>query len=134
MTLHDRRSNEDYAFYETGEQARRLRWLVVPARKLLRRLLGPVWERERALFAAIDADLVRVDERMTVQNEEMKARDEELKETLRDLGERIEALDERLHSTAALVWDQVALARRLAKIEEHLADRESAESQTREPA
>jgi len=122
------RTGKDYAFYEGGQDARRSKWLVVPVRRLLRRLLGPVWERELALFEAMDADLVQVDRSLASQREEI----EELKQVLRELSEQLEAVDQRLHSTAALVGDQVALARRLGSLEDYLAAQEPAESQTQE--
>jgi chromosome segregation ATPase len=56
----------DYAFYKATEQApRRLGWLVRPMRRMLRRLLGPVWQREYELFVALGADLERLERNQT---------------------------------------------------------------------
>lgn len=109
----------DYAFFEGVEQPpRRLRWVVLPLRRVLRRLLGPVWERERALFEALDADVTEV---RAAQVSSDVAVDERYRTAIEYLSERIDAVERQVRSTAALGWDHAALTRRLAALEDRLA-------------
>jgi septal ring factor EnvC (AmiA/AmiB activator) len=83
---------------------------------MLRRLLGPVWEREQTLFEEIDSDL----EQVRREIEELRARDEGYAPTLTYLTERLDALDRQVRETAALGWDHAALVRRLSVLEDRL--------------
>jgi hypothetical protein len=103
----------DFAFYDTDMQARRLPWLVVPARRLLRRLLGPVWERERALFEALHEEHVQLGQRLIDVHSDLGAQ-------VAYLSERIDEVERQVRATAALGWDHVALTRRLTAIEDRL--------------
>jgi hypothetical protein len=107
----------DYAFHQAIEQPpRRLRWIVARVRRMLRRLLGPVWEREQTLFEEIDSDL----EQVRREIEELRAHDEGYAPTLTYLTDRLDALDRQVRETAALGWDHAALVRRLSVLEDRL--------------
>ena len=115
----------DYAFYEASEQApRRLGWLVRPFRRLLRRLLGPVWQREHELFVSLGTELDRVQQRQTDLHTTGEARLAELEQrnaaALGHLSDRLDALERQVQAAIALGWDHDALVRRLTAIEERL--------------
>jgi hypothetical protein len=100
----------DYAFYNAGctgpEWPRKV---VIPLRRLLRRLLRPIFFRQAELFEHLGREI------------------HELSATQRHLGEHVEAvvrrqdeLDRRLRASLALGWDYVALVRRLAILEDRV--------------
>ena len=92
----------DYLFYGAGLSPARFRWAVVPARRLLRRLLRPMLYRQVELYRALDGDI------------------EDLRDRLARLEARVERVDEGAQRAAALGWDHVALSRRLAALEDRL--------------
>lgn len=110
----------DFAFYEAGESARRLSWLVLPLRRLLRRLLGPVWSRERELFEALSRDIGQAERLAAEGDDELRRRLEEIAASAAYLSERIDALERQVQATAGLGWDHVALVQRLATLEDRL--------------
>jgi len=132
----------DYAFYKATEQApRRLGWLVRPMRRMLRRLLGPVWQREYELFVALGADLERLERNQTdvltalgdvsdrlssveQRQDSMEQRQDSLEQrqmtALGHLSDRLDSLERQLRAAIALGWDHEAVVRRLATIEGRL--------------
>ena len=120
----DTKPARDYAFYEAGqrERPRRLAWLVLPLRRLLRRLLGPVWAREELLFQALADDITRVERRLDAAVGELRSELTERHDvTTSYLTDRLAELERQIHAAAALGWDHVAVTRRLAALEDHLA-------------
>jgi hypothetical protein len=107
----------DYAFYEASARSRRARWIVGPLRRLLRRLLGPVWAREYELFTALDDDIRVLRHDLAALRDEQDAT---AKATADYLTARLDALERQVHAAAAAGWDQTALARRLIALEERL--------------
>ncbi len=86
-------------FYESGtSEAKGLRRPVVLARRVLRRLLRPI-------FLQLNADL-------------------------RAISERQDRLEQQVRTALALGWDHVALARRLASIEDQLNELSSRDAAT----
>jgi hypothetical protein len=83
-------------FYEAGcHEVKGIRRVVVPFRRLLRRLLRPI-------FLHLDSRLNSLDRR---QN---------------SLDRRQDLLDRDLKAVAAMGWNHVAMVRRLAALEEHV--------------
>src|SRR5206468_3273302 len=79
----------ELAFYEAGyHEVKGIRRAVIPFRRLLRRLLRPI-------FLQLDAEL-------------------------RSLARRHDEFDRELKAVRAMGWDHVALARRLAVLEDHV--------------
>jgi hypothetical protein len=109
----------DLAFYNVGcERPRGIRLLVVVPRRILRRILRPIFHRQvellRELFHRLYATELAV--------ERVERRQDELREGLtRDLGRRQDELDEKLQTLVAMGWDHVAVARRLAALEDQIA-------------
>lgn len=93
----------DYLFYGAGMQPSRMRFLVVPARRVLRRLLRPMFVRQVEIYEGFAADI-----------EDLRSRTEDLRKEIAEVNEKVESI-------AALGWDHVALTRRLAAIEDRLA-------------
>lgn len=87
----------DYKFYAAGMDPARFSWLVVPGRRAVRRLLRPVFYRQEELFAEFGNDI------------------DELKAQVAKLSVELEALK-------GLVWDHVAVTRRLAALEDRIGD------------
>jgi hypothetical protein len=101
----------DLAFYNAGcNETGGLRLLLVPLRRLLRRVLRPVFFRQAELFQGI---IDRIDRQEAA-----------LRTATADL-ERVAKLQEelarRVDHDQALYWDHVALVRRLVVIEDQLA-------------
>ena len=86
----------DFAFYNAGiEDARGPKRVLGIARRVLRRILRPMFFHQEAIYRDFQA---QVDE----------------------LSAQLQTLSSRLSSTESLGWDYVAMARRLAAIEDHL--------------
>ena len=125
----NRDGTRDYAFYDAiDEPAQRMGWVVMPARRLLRRLLGPVWRRERELFQLLGTEIARLDERLLnpdgVTEVAIAARVTQLEQQVAVLAElpgRLDSLERQMQSIAALSWDHEAVVRRLAMIEDRLS-------------
>lgn len=91
----------DLAFYEIGCDApTRKRAFVVLPRRLLRRILRPFFQRQVVLYR------------------ELHDRIDLLEHALRELRDRQDRLAAETFSSVALGWDHVALARRLAGLED----------------
>ena len=90
-------------FYEAGcHEVKGIRRVVIPCRRLLRRLLRPI-------FLHLDSRLSSLDRR---QNQ--------LVAELNSLDRRQNLLDRDLKAVMAMGWDHVAMVRRLASLEEHV--------------
>lgn len=88
----------DFAFYNAGMERPR-GWkqaIVVAPRRLLRRLQRPIFQRQEQI-------------------------NHDLHGQVEALGRKVDGLARELSSVAALGWDQVATARRLAALEDEIA-------------
>ena len=86
----------DFAFYNAGvDDATGPRRALAMARRLLRRVLRPIFFRQEAIYR-------------------------DLQEQIDILESQIRALADRAEATDAFGWDHVAMARRLAAIEDRL--------------
>ena len=83
---------------------------MVAIRRLLRRLLRPIFLHQVALFQYL---IDRLD-----QNEKT---DRALRDDVNRLGKRQDELEQRSENVLAYGWDYVAMVRRLAVLEDHLA-------------
>jgi hypothetical protein len=93
----------DFAFYNAGiNDAKGPKRVLGLARRLVRRLLRPMFFHQEALYRDLQAQI----DHLTGQ---------------------VEALSRRSATTDAFRWDSVAMARRLASLEDHLARMESPE-------
>jgi glycosyltransferase involved in cell wall biosynthesis len=98
----------DLAFYNAGcSDARGVRRVVVLARRLLRRVLRPIFAHQVVLFQYL---IDRLDRYETA-----------LRGDIESLTKRQEELAERVETIQAFGWDYVAMVRRLAALEDHLA-------------
>ncbi len=100
----------DFAFYDAGcSGPSGVRRAVVPPRRLLRRLLRPIFQRLEAMLgeqqAAIDAAARR--------QAELEAQVEQLTGQLLGLAARID-------TASAFRYDTLAASRRLAALEDHV--------------
>jgi hypothetical protein len=101
----------DLAFYNAGcEGSSGLRQLLVLPRRLLRRLLRPIFQQQVALFQHL---IDRLDRSET--------EDRKLEGELATLTKRQSEIDDRVETVLAFGWDYVAMVRRLALIEDQLA-------------
>lgn len=89
----------DYAFYNAGSQGKGLGRVLVVCRRVLRRVLRPLFLRQVEIFEALDA---RVEDVARQQ------------QTLVNQQERVQAL------LQAFQCEREAMARRLAVLEDHL--------------
>ncbi len=85
----------DYRFYGEGMEPKRLRWVVVPARRGLRRLMRPMLYRQVEIL-------------------------EDLGRELDEVKSRLDRLDAEVKTLAGLGWDHVAVTRRLAALEDRI--------------
>ncbi|WP_169979989.1 hypothetical protein [Tautonia rosea] len=87
----------DFAFYNTGiNDAKGPKRVLGLARRLVRRLLRPMFFHQEVLYRDLQAQIDH-------------------------LSGQVEALSQRSATTDAFRWDSLAMARRLASIEDHLA-------------
>src|SRR4051794_18208905 len=101
----------DLAFYDAGcHEPRGIRRAFVPARRLLRRLLRPVFLRQVALFQ----NLI---ERLDAGEESIRVVRSEFGDHVR----RLDELEEQAQAIQAFGWDYVAMGRRMAVLEDQLA-------------
>ena len=104
----------DLAFYNVGCEPRGLKGALVPLRRALRRLLRPIFQRQVVILQEICDRLDRLEGGQNAQDR------------------RQDALLARVQATSAMGWDHVAMARRLAVLEDRVegliaaASRESA--------
>jgi hypothetical protein len=104
----------DLAFYNAGYHATKgVRRGLVPIRRLLRRVLRPIFLRQVEMFQEIwdrlDA-LGRLEESVSTLRDELQA-----------MSHRQDVLAEQWKTTLAFGWDHVALVRRLAVLEDQVA-------------
>jgi hypothetical protein len=100
----------DLAFDSAGiQEPRGARRVVVPARRALRRLLRPVFQRQAELFQHLSDRL-----------DATEAADRGLRADLDALAARQQQAGEQLQATVAFGWDYVALVRRLAVLEDRV--------------
>jgi hypothetical protein len=100
----------DFQFYHAGcQEPKGLRRVVVPFRRLLRRLLRPIFQRQAELLAELSREQGRLAQRQ-----------EQLTGQLENLTRRLEQLDRQVQAATAFGWDYVALVRRLAALEDHV--------------
>ncbi|QDV32541.1 hypothetical protein [Tautonia plasticadhaerens] len=89
----------DFAFYNAGiDDATGPRRVLGLARRVLRRILRPMFFHQEAIYRDLQGQIDR-------------------------LSAQLQSLASRQSATEALGWDYVAMARRLAAIEDALADR-----------
>ncbi|RUL89064.1 hypothetical protein [Tautonia sociabilis] len=87
----------DFAFYNAGvDDAKGPRRVFGLARRLLRRILRPMFFRQEAIYR-------------------------DLQDQIDQLSAQVDALSRRVATSDAFGWDYVAMARRLAAIEDRLA-------------
>jgi predicted nuclease with TOPRIM domain len=128
----------DFAFYNAGcTEPRGARRLIIPFRRLLRRILRPIFFRQADLFQELGTDLDRLNEdRKRYQTDldrsvkeragcrqELSSHDAELKAHQAEIDRHrveLERLAERQDRAEALYWDHVALTRRLAALEDQV--------------
>jgi hypothetical protein len=101
----------DLAFYNAGcEHTSGLRTIVVLMRRLLRRVLRPIFMHQVVLYQHLIERLDRTEASLRGVQGDIEA-----------MGERHVELDERVESVQAFGWDYVALVRRLAVLEDQIA-------------
>jgi hypothetical protein len=101
----------DLAFYNAGcDGPRGARWLLVLARRLLRRLLRPIFLRQVELLQSLIDRLDRGE--MSVRT---------VQDDVDRIAQRMDDVDERLETVLAFGWDYVAMVRRLAVLEDQVA-------------
>ena len=101
----------DLAFYNAGcSESRGVRRIVVLARRLLRRLLRPIFLHQVALYQYLI-------ERLDGSETSVKG----VQADMETLTRRQNELNERLETVQAFGWDYVAMVRRLAVLEDQLA-------------
>lgn len=87
----------DFAFYNAGvHDATGPKRVLGLARRLIRRVLRPMFYRQEAIYR-------------------------EFQDQIDQLSDQVRTLNERLATTDAFGWDYVAMSRRMAAIEDHLA-------------
>ena len=101
----------DLAFYNVGcHEPRGARRLVVPARRAVRRLLRPIFQRQVEIFQSL-CDRLDAAERA----------DRAIRGDLDHLIRRQDDLAEQVQHAIAFGWDYVAMVRRLAALEDRVA-------------
>src|SRR4051812_16880625 len=101
----------DLTFYNAGcDEVRGLRRVVVPFRRVLRRLLRPILLRQVELFQALIDRLDAGEKSLDAVRAEVDG-----------LARRQDALEEQAETVLAFGWDYVAMGRRLAILDEQLA-------------
>lgn len=100
----------DLAFYEAGcDDPRGLRRILVLARRALRRILRPIFQRQVVLLQAILDRLDAADRTDAATRADLDA-----------LARRHDDLNEQIQATIAFGWDYVALVRRVACLEDRV--------------
>ncbi len=100
----------DLAFYNAGcQEPRGLRRVLVFARRGLRRILRPIFQRQVELFQAL-CDRLDAAERA----------DASLRDDLNALAKRHDNLNAQMQTAMAFGWDYVAMVRRLSVLEDRV--------------
>lgn len=93
----------DFAFYNAGcSGSQGPRWVLVLARRLLRRLLRPIFFRQEEIYRDLQGQI-----------EDLSRHRDELSAQVHDLARQVDA-------QTAFGWDYVALVRRLAALEDRV--------------
>jgi hypothetical protein len=101
----------DLAFYNVGcQEPRGARRLVVPARRAMRRLLRPIFQRQVEIFQSL---CDRIDAAEVAEGH--------LRSDLDDLARRQDELADQVQHAIAFGWDYVAMVRRLALLEDRVS-------------
>jgi hypothetical protein len=101
---------QELAFYNVGcQEPRGARRVVVPFRRLLRRVLRPIFVRQVEILNSL-CDRLDQDEHAT----------RTLRADLEHISQRQFHLAEQLQGSVALGWDYVATVRRLAALEDRV--------------
>jgi hypothetical protein len=100
----------DLAFYNAGcADKSGLRKLIVPPRRLIRRVLRPIFQRQVELFRSI---LGRLDA--------LERRDARLSKDIQALLKKQDVMGHQLQETQALAWDYQRLVPRIADLEDRI--------------
>ncbi len=100
----------DLTFYNAGcADKTGLRMLIVPPRRLLRRILRPIFQRQVELFQSICDRL-----------DALERHDERFDREIERVRKRQDALGHKLETTQALAWDYVELIPRIAELEDRI--------------
>jgi hypothetical protein len=116
----------DLRFYDfdAGQAKRHRRLLIVP-RRILRRILRPIFDRQidlfRELYHRLYMNELAVEEMDRKQHQWREAVRDDLMGQFREITRRQDELDAKLQTLMALGWDHVAMARRLAALEDQIA-------------
>ena len=111
----------DLAFYNAGcQDPRGARRVVVSLRRLVRRVLRPIFQRQVGLYQELFDHVDRLER----ENHALRAQVERF-------DRRHDALDARMQATVALGWDYVATVRRLAVLEDRVESLASARDDDR---
>jgi hypothetical protein len=102
--------SDDNTFYGEGMEPQRLGALVVPARRVLRRLQRPWFERQVQILDALRRDL-----------DVERARGAVLEREVQALRHEVAELRAEVAAQEARAWDQTAIANRLAALEDSSA-------------
>jgi hypothetical protein len=101
----------DYAFYSEGMRPTGLGIILVLIRRVLRRLQRPWFFRQEQIFN---------DLRHSIDVQDAKIAD--AREVLGETNRLLQELRTEVHKREAQAWDQTAIARRLAALEDSLLD------------
>ena len=119
----------DLAFFNAGcHEPRGARRAVVPFRRLVRRLLRPIFQRQVVLYQELH-DLI---DRLEQENRMLRSHTEvQLGTQVERLDGRHDALAAQMQTTIALGWDYVATVRRLAVLEDRVEALMAAQDEAR---
>ncbi len=115
----------DLAFYYAGGHgAKGFRHLPVLVRRLVRRILWPIFLRQVEIFQALIVRLDRLESRVETHDHAvfaLRVDTDKLTEQHQELAKRQEEAAEQLQTALAFGWDYVAFVRRLATLEDLVA-------------
>jgi hypothetical protein len=123
---------QDFAFYNVGcHDAKGPRGLLILVRRMVRRILRPMFLRQAEIFRHFAALLddhehrvfaLRIDaDAMKRQHAELNRQHEAMACRQENLSARQDELADQIQTTMAFGWDYVAMVRRLATLEDQLA-------------
>lgn len=105
---------QEIAFYDVGcAEVRGVRRLAVPFRRLVRRILRPIFQH----LANLLNHLRKEQGRLTDEVRQLREEQVRWAESLKGLPEHLGQMDERMQAILYFGWDYVALVRRLAALE-----------------
>lgn len=104
----------DLRFHEVGcESPRGKRRISVFCRRVLRRILRPIFERQVEILVALRSRI----EVLELENGLLRT---SLRDEIRGQNQRLQSHAAHIQAMIALGWDHVATTRRLASLEEHV--------------